>query len=47
MMNKPDGVVSATFDNYDETVIDILEPEYQVFKPFLLEDWIKIQLGYF
>jgi len=34
MMNKPDGVVSATFDNYDETVIDILEPEYQVFKPF-------------
>lgn len=34
MMNKPDGVVSATFDNYDETVIDILDPEYQVFKPF-------------
>lgn len=34
MMNKPDGVVSATFDNYDETVIDLLEQEYQVFKPF-------------
>lgn len=34
MMNKPDGVVSATFDNYDETVIDLLEEEYQVFKPF-------------
>ena len=34
MMNKPEGVVSATFDNYDETVIDLLEPEYQVFKPF-------------
>ena len=34
IMNKPDGVVSATFDNYDETVIDLLEPEYQVFKPF-------------
>lgn len=34
MMNKPDGVVSATFDNYDETVIDLLEPEDQVFKPF-------------
>lgn len=33
-MNKPQGVVSATFDNYDETVIDILEPEYQAFKPF-------------
>lgn len=34
IMNKPSGVVSATFDNYDETVIDLLEPEYQVFKPF-------------
>ncbi|WP_291571641.1 pseudouridine synthase [Clostridium sp. UBA4548] len=34
MMNKPSGVVSATFDNYDETVIDLLDPEYQVFEPF-------------
>lgn len=34
MMNKPDGVVSATFDNYDETVIDILDPEYIAFNPF-------------
>ncbi|MBC2582717.1 pseudouridine synthase [Clostridium sp. DJ247] len=34
MMNKPDGVVSATFDNYDETVVDLLDPEYQVFDPF-------------
>jgi 16S rRNA pseudouridine516 synthase len=34
LMNKPEGVVSATFDNFDETVIDILEPEYQAFKPF-------------
>ncbi|RXI50254.1 16S rRNA pseudouridine(516) synthase [Clostridium tetani] len=34
MMNKPEGVVSATFDNYDETVIDLLEEEYQVFNPF-------------
>lgn len=34
MMNKPDGVVSATFDNYDETVIDLLEPEHQAFNPF-------------
>ncbi|WP_368489005.1 pseudouridine synthase [Clostridium sp. BJN0013] len=34
LMNKPEGVVSATFDNYDETVIDILEPKYQAFKPF-------------
>jgi 16S rRNA pseudouridine516 synthase len=34
MMNKPDGVVSATFDNRDETVIDLLVPEYQAFEPF-------------
>jgi len=34
MMNKPDGVVSATFDNYDETVVDLLEVDYQVFNPF-------------
>ena len=34
MMNKPDGVVSATYDNRDETVIDLLEVEHQVFQPF-------------
>jgi 16S rRNA pseudouridine516 synthase len=34
LMNKPDGVVSATFDNYDETVIDLLEEEFKVFEPF-------------
>lgn len=34
MMNKPDGVVSATFDNYDETVIDLLDEEYKIFEPF-------------
>lgn len=34
IMNKPDGVVSATYDNYDETVIDILDEEYKAFKPF-------------
>lgn len=34
MMNKPDGVVSATHDNRDETVIDLLEIEHQVFNPF-------------
>jgi 16S rRNA pseudouridine516 synthase len=34
MMNKPDGVVSATFDNYDETVIDLLEEEHKCFEPF-------------
>lgn len=34
MMNKPDGVISATFDNRDETVIDLLSYEHQVFEPF-------------
>lgn len=34
MMNKPDGVVSATRDNRDETVIDLLEADHQVFDPF-------------
>ena len=34
MMNKPEGVVSATFDNRDETVVDLLEIEHQVFNPF-------------
>lgn len=34
MMNKPNGVISATFDNKDETVIDLLYPEHQVFEPF-------------
>ncbi len=34
MLNKPDGVVSATYDNRDETVIDLLEVEHQVFEPF-------------
>jgi 16S rRNA pseudouridine516 synthase len=34
MMNKPDGVISATYDNRDETVVDLLEVEHQVFEPF-------------
>ena len=34
MMNKPDGVVSATFDNRDKTVIDLLDIEHAVFQPF-------------
>lgn len=34
MMNKPAGVISATFDKYDETVIDLLDYEDSVFNPF-------------
>ncbi len=29
MLNKPAGVVSATTDNHDKTVIDILPEEYK------------------
>lgn len=34
MMNKPDGVISATHDNRDETVVDLLELDHQIFNPF-------------
>lgn len=34
IMNKPAGVVSATVDNHDETVIDLIDEEYHAFKPF-------------
>jgi len=33
MMNKPKGVVSATFDNHDQTVIDLLPFDYLAFSP--------------
>lgn len=34
MMNKPDSVISATFDERDSTVIDLLEDKDMVFDPF-------------
>ena len=34
MMNKPPGVISATEDKYDKTVIDLLDPLAQHYKPF-------------
>lgn len=34
MMNKPAGVISATFDNRHETVVDILPEEYKCFELF-------------
>ncbi|MFT9488067.1 MAG: pseudouridine synthase [Tepidibacillus sp.] len=34
MMNKPQGVLSATEDHFTETVIDLLEPMHAVFDPF-------------
>ncbi|OKL36196.1 pseudouridine synthase [Domibacillus mangrovi] len=33
MMNKPDGVVSATEDKRDETVIDLLDESHKHFEP--------------
>ncbi|QXM05607.1 pseudouridine synthase [Crassaminicella indica] len=34
MMNKPQGVISASFDPKVETVVDLLDHSYQIFKPF-------------
>lgn len=34
MMNKPQGVVSATYDPSLTTVVDLISPEYGVFEPF-------------
>lgn len=34
MMNKPDGVISATYDPRDKTVVDLLEVDHAVFDPF-------------
>lgn len=34
MMNKPPGVISATEDNRDRTVIDLLDPEDTLLDPF-------------
>jgi len=34
MLNKPQGYISATFDSYDETVIDLLPFDYIHFEPF-------------
>lgn len=33
MMNKPSGVISATEDYYEKTVVDLLDDEYIVFNP--------------
>ncbi|QUH18503.1 pseudouridine synthase [Alkaliphilus sp. B6464] len=34
MMNKPQGVISATEDNRDETVVDLLDESYRPFDVF-------------
>jgi len=34
MLNKPDGVISATEDDYHSTVVDLLPDEYLHFEPF-------------
>ena len=45
-MNKPAGVVSATFDNYDETVVDLLEFEHRAFEPFPVGRLDKDTVGF-
>ena len=45
-MNKPAGVISATFDNKNRTVVDLLSDEYKIFDLFLLEGLILIQRAY-
>jgi len=34
MLNKPAGFLSATEDIKDQTVVELLEPEFQLFDPF-------------
>lgn len=34
MLNKPQGVVSATEDKRDKTVIELLDEKYRAYKPF-------------
>ncbi|GIO28813.1 pseudouridine synthase [Ornithinibacillus bavariensis] len=34
MMNKPPGVISATEDKFDQTVIDLLPSKYKHYNPF-------------
>ncbi|MEG1255814.1 pseudouridine synthase [Clostridium sp.] len=46
LLNKPAGVVSATFDNHDETVVDLLDPEYQIFEPFPVGRLDKDTVGF-
>ncbi|PKM86381.1 MAG: 16S rRNA pseudouridine(516) synthase [Firmicutes bacterium HGW-Firmicutes-12] len=34
MLNKPAGCISATEDEYEETVLELIDDEYRVFSPF-------------
>ena len=34
IMNKPEGFLSATVDNYDPVVVDLLTLQHQAFLPF-------------
>lgn len=34
MMNKPNGVISSTYDPKHKTIIDLLDEEYKIFQPF-------------
>jgi len=34
LMNKPQGVISATYDSRERTVVDLLSDEFKAFNPF-------------
>ena len=46
LMNKPAGYLSATEDELQETVIDLLEMEDAVGEPFPVGRLIRIRRGY-
>ena len=46
LLNKPPGVVSATVDKNDETVIDLIDDEYKVFEPFPVGRLDKDTVGF-
>ncbi|MCX7904858.1 MAG: rRNA pseudouridine synthase, partial [Caloramator sp.] len=33
MLNKPKGVITATYDDVEKTVLDLIDDEYKVFSP--------------
>ena len=45
MLNKPAGVVSATEDRHDRTVLDLIDTKQRK-DLFLSEDWTKIPRGF-
>ena len=47
MMNKPPGVISATEDSRDQTVIDLLDDDVRHFEPYPVGRLDKDTVGFF